>query len=59
MSTYRWLEKDGPIEASLLELAELCSRTCHVMKAADNLGHLSEAVEDLARCVDPMTLFGL
>lgn len=38
-------------ERPFVELAELCSRTCRVLQAIDDLGGISETTEDLGRCV--------
>jgi len=61
LDTYRRRDQDQIKGDSFIELAETCSRKCHVLKGraegrdADDLGGLNlnkEIVEDLARCAD-------
>ena len=40
-------------ESPFVELAELCSRACHVLEVIDDLGGIVETLEDLGRCVSP------
>ena len=53
-STYPRQDQDGMVEESpFVGLAELCSRTCHVLEAMEDLGSIGETLEDLGRCVSP------
>lgn len=38
-------------EDPFVELASLCSKTCHVLETVDDLGGFSEQIEDLGRYV--------
>ena len=40
-----------------LELAGLCSKTCHALETVDDLGRFNEHIEDLGRYVGPACLF--
>lgn len=46
-------------EDPFVELAGLCSKTCHVLEAADDLDGFSKHIEDLGRCVGPACSFPL
>lgn len=40
-------------ETPYVDLANLCSRVCHVLVSMDDLGGLGGTIEDLGRYVDP------
>lgn len=40
-------------EDSFVELADLCSRMCHVLEAVGDLGGFSDQIEELGRHVSP------
>jgi hypothetical protein len=40
-----------------VKLADLCSRTCHVLETVGDLGSFRDQLTDLGRCVGPARLF--